>query len=182
MRVRHFEFQCVPLPSTELCADKNHRHAVPIDILPDNVLLEIFNFCIHDPVEFDSPHARDWQRLVHICQRWRGLIFASPRQLNLHLNCSDGTPVRQNLVFWPATLPLIVVYIRFGNDTSPEDQDNIVAALEHPSHVCHIRIFAAAPLIKKVATTLQKSFPALTYLNLACSDFTYPVISKRFLG
>ena len=141
---------------------------MPIDILPDNVFLDIFSFCINDPTAYSSSHARDWQTLVHVCQRWRGIIFASPRRLDLHLPCSYGTPVRKKLDFWPVTLPLVVHYSRYG--FSPEDEDNIVAALEHPSRVRQIKILATAPLIKQVATTLQKSFPALTYLSLTCKD------------
>ena len=159
------------------CTDKNHKHTVSIDILPDNVLLEIFSFCI------DSRYTdRQWQRLVHVCQRWRGLIFASPRRLDLHLKCSFGTPVRKNLIFWPVTLPLVVNFYRFRDPISPEDEDNVVAALEHPSRVRHITIVATAPLIKKLVTILWKPFPALTWLHLECKDSTFPVISRRFLG
>ena len=159
---------------------------MPIDILTDNVLLEIFSFCISGPFEFGDPcwHTRQWQTLVHVCQRWRGIIFASPRWLNLHLTCSYGIPVRKNLVFWPITLPLIVDYDRFGGPITPEDEDNIVAALEHPSRVRYIDINGEAPLIKKVAITLRKSFPVLTGLELGTSeDSVIPVVlSRRFLG
>ena len=71
-------------------------------------------------------------------------------------------------------------YSRYG--FCPEDEDNIDAALEHPSRVRQIKILATAPLIKQVATTLQRSFPALTYLSLTCKDSVFPVISRRFLG
>ena len=160
---------------------------MPIDILPDNVLLEIFSFCIDDPFEYESSHARDWQRLVHVCQRWRGLIFASPRRLDLHLRCSHGTPVRENLVSWPVTLPLVLDYYRFSRDgISPEDEDNIVAALEHPGRVLHIRILVNSSLMKKVITALRESFPVLTHLDLTscltCHDSVQPVISRKILG
>jgi hypothetical protein len=155
---------------------------VTIDILPDNVFLEIFNFCINDPTVYASSHARDWQILVHVCRRWRGIIFASPRRLDLHLECSYGTLVRKKLDFWPTTLPLIVEYSKWGVRISPEDEDNIAAALEHPGRVRQITIRATAPLITKVATTLRKSFPMLTKLDLTCDGSVFPVTSKRFLG
>jgi hypothetical protein len=65
-----------------------------------------------------------------------------------------------------------------------ENEDNIVAALEHPSRVHRIMILAEAPLIKKVTTAFQKSFPALEHLEL---DYYVhpphsPVILRRFLG
>ncbi|KAH9968533.1 hypothetical protein BGW80DRAFT_1338084, partial [Lactifluus volemus] len=34
-----------------------------------------------------------WQRLAHVCRRWRHIIFDSPRSLNLQLFCTYGTPV-----------------------------------------------------------------------------------------
>ena len=157
---------------------------MPIDTLPNNVFLEIFNFCLDDHTEFSVSHARSWQTLVHVCQRWREIIFASPRRLNLHLNCSYGTPVRKNLIFWPVNLPLIINYPSFLTRISPEDEDNVVAALEHPSRVHRIMILATAPLIKKVTITLQKSFPALVYLDLVChgQPTHSPVVPRRFLG
>ena len=157
---------------------------MPIDTLPNNVFLEVFNFCLDDHTEFSVSHARSWQTLVHVCQRWREIIFASPRRLNLHLNCSYGTPVRKNLIFWPVNLPLIINYPSILTRISPEDEDNVVAALEHPSRVHRIMIHAAAPLIKKVTTTLQKSFPVLAYLDLVYhgQPTHRPVIPRRFLG
>jgi hypothetical protein len=167
-----------------MCIVQSHRHAVPIDVLPDNVFLEIFDFCINDPFEFPSSRARNWQTLVHVCQRWRGIIFASPCRLDLHLKCSSGTPLRKNLVFWPANLPLIVDHYDFGDPISPESQDSIVAALEHPGRVRRINIHAQASLIKKVVVALRKSFPVLTHLDLTCPSHNsvHPVLSSRILG
>ncbi|KAH9161340.1 hypothetical protein EDB89DRAFT_739890 [Lactarius sanguifluus] len=47
---------------------ENHRHGVTINMLPDDVLLEIFDFCLRDPTKF--PLQTQWQRLVRVCQRW----------------------------------------------------------------------------------------------------------------
>jgi hypothetical protein len=159
---------------------------VPIDILPDNVFLEIFNFCIDDHTVFPIRHAKSWKTLAHVCKRWRGIIFVSPRRLDLHLNCSHGTPVRKNLVFWPATLPLIVNYSSTDIFISPEDEDNIVAALERPSRVHRIMIRgrASTPLMKKVNIALRKSFPTLKHLDLESyyHSTPAPVIPRRFSG
>jgi hypothetical protein len=50
--------------------------------------------------------------------------------------------------------------------------------------VCSIKIDGAeAPLITKVVTTMQKSFPSLMNLDLICdSPDSFPVISRKFLG
>jgi hypothetical protein len=59
-----------------------------IDNLPDDVLLEIFDF--YFPVlGYQYFHTKriveSWQSLVHVCRRWRCLVFGSPRRLNLRL-------------------------------------------------------------------------------------------------
>jgi hypothetical protein len=160
-----------------------------IDILPDNVLLEIFRFCLIEPTEFPVQRAAsNWQTLIHVCQRWRRIVFGSPRQLNLSLKCSDRIPVRKNLGFWPATLPLTLDYSPRGDHirVTPENEDNVVAALEHPKRLQHIAIHGPHSLIRTAVTVMRKSFPALIHLDLYsnANNFSsrFPVIPKRFLG
>ena len=70
--------------------------ATSIEILSDDVCLEIFDLCLDkdeyvDPWyvlgdEEDERHSYDaWYALAHVCQRWRYVVFASPRRLNLRL-------------------------------------------------------------------------------------------------
>src|SRR6266852_5234517 len=96
-----------------------------IDVLPDDILLEIFDFYLDIEAE---PEA--WESLVHVCRRWRSLVFGSPRCLNLRLLCTPKTPVRDALEIWPA-LPLIV-----AGSVSLSGMDNIIAALEQSNRVC----------------------------------------------
>ena len=134
-------------------------------MLPDNVLLEIFKFCLASFSKYSYSQAKKWQTLVHVCQRWRSVTFTSPRQLGLYLACSHKTPVRKDLGFWPVTLPLSIDYSFFFDPTTPDEEDNIVAALEHTNRVHNIDIDGAgAPLIKKVVTAMRKSFPSLVNL------------------
>ena len=128
--------------------------------------------------------------MVHVCQRWRGIIFESPLHLFLHLSCSNGTPVKQNLIFWPVTLPLTVDYNFELFDLPPGDEDNVTAALKHPGRVHRIRILVSGPLTRKLATLMQRSFPALTFLDLAWDyndlqdsrGLMVLVFPSRFLG
>ena len=178
---------------------KNDRHAAAIDKLPDNNLLEIFNFCLGDFPEYRMTvqvieHTSEWQRLVHVCQRWRRIIFESPRRLYLHLSCSSssGTPVGKNLNIWPVTLPLTVDYNLDYDHVrlAPGDEHNMGAALKHPSRVHLIRIIVGSPLIRRVATLMQRSYPALTSLDLKWNlgpsqdsgDVAVLVFPSRFLG
>ena len=93
-----------------------------IDILLDDVLLEIFDFLQFLVVESDGFEAENWWRtLVHVCRKWRNVIFGSTNRLNLRLVCSDRTPVRETLDLWPPTLPIVIHH--FARPQS--DGDNI---------------------------------------------------------
>ena len=140
-------------------------------MFPDNVFLEIFDFCLCDePAMFSIQRTEEWQALVHVCQRWRQIIFASPCRLALHLNCTFGTPVRTSLSFWPVTLPLTIDYpgppFDLDSHRLLEDHDNIVAALEHPSRVHGIVIHTAPSLLSETITIMRMPFPALKHLDL----------------
>jgi len=82
---------------TELRGADRLYPRVTINALPDNVLLDTFEFCLgkDDPdVVFDDDDDDDyshdydeWQTLVHVCCRWRWIVFTSPRRLDLKLYC-----------------------------------------------------------------------------------------------
>ena len=159
-------------------------HATTIDILPDDALLQIFdmfrrvNHGTHKPHYF--PGSR-WQRLIHVCRRWRLIIFSSPRRLDLYLLCKRGTPVRKHLDIWPA-FPIIVDYRGYDLPMmSPDDDDNIIAALEHPGRVCRLNLPVTSSLLGKVATIAQEPFPILTELYLEGMGIV-PVLPSAFLG
>ncbi|KAH8994368.1 hypothetical protein EDB86DRAFT_2926302, partial [Lactarius hatsudake] len=146
-------------------AHERNRHAVTINILPDDILLEIFAFCLRDPrTSLDSMrHMRVWQRLVHVCQRWRRIIYASPRRLDLHLCCSNNMPFRKlkNLGLW-RDFPLAVVFFM------SKGQDDLIAALEHPGRVR--RIFTMYADVFEVVKAMRVPFPALTHLELTAPE------------
>jgi hypothetical protein len=164
-----------------------YKRVVIIDPLPDDVFLEIFDICLRDPNMFVTKHPvqrmREWLILAHVCQRWRRIIFASPRRLDLYLSCIRGTPVRQNLDYWPLIFPLDIDYPGpvSCSDPIPGDDDNIVAALTHTDRIHHVKIYASSSLFRKVATVMQESFPVLTRLNLTWDPEDLPSTLPVFL-
>src|SRR6267154_1237755 len=82
---------------------------VSINILPDDVLLEIFDHYTIRPQSYpySNPQVDAWHKLVHVCQRWRYVVFDSPRRLDLRLLCTNRTPVTKMLHIWPA-LPIVI--------------------------------------------------------------------------
>jgi F-box-like len=151
-----------------------------IDVLPDDILLGIFDFYVH----VDTSHSfvgktgvERWQSLVHVCRRWRGLVLGSPRRLNLQLYCTPKTPVRDTLDVWPA-LPLIVE----GDMALSSGTDDIIAALGQSNRVCKVILGRLASWqLEEVLAAMHVPFPELTDLRLTSDGKTMPVIPNSFL-
>ena len=145
-------------------------------MLPDDVLLEVFNF--HGDLDHGSfeKGLQAWQKLVHVCRRWRCIVFESPRHLNLQLACTPTTPARDMLDIWPA-LPIIISAL------SNPPTDNIIAALECTDRVCviYLGVFGSWNLDIFLAT-MQQPFPELTHLMLWLRDRMAGVVPDSFLG
>ena len=149
---------------------------VTIDILPDDVLLDIYNLYRED----DPLPSRImwWKPLVDVCKRWRHLIFASPQSLRLKLLCSPRTPVRESLDIWPP-LPMVVRY----QPTEAGGEENVIAALKHRNRVSEIRFERlTSSVLERFAAMMQEPLPALTCLRLHSIDLPAPVLPDTFLG
>jgi F-box-like len=149
---------------------------VTIGSLPDEVLLEIFDFYL-------VPRW-NWHALVHVCRRWRYVVFASPLRLELELLCTPMMPVKKQLDIWPA-LPLV---IHFGEVDSQrcnteDDYDNVIAALERPDRVRRLVIASlTSRLFERIAPVMQEPFPALTSLWLQSHNAALHVLPATFLN
>ena len=178
-----------------------------IGTLSDDVLLEVFSCYVEEaydaayrPDEFyveevyDSACSPDrfheikkleaWCTLIHVCRRWRHLVFSSPRRLNLRLICTRRNPVREMLGNWP-TLPIVIDDQELGGayQTLTRQVVNVVAALEHRDRVCQIGLGDISRSVFPIlAEKMQESFPALTHLQLD-SDYGSPMLHPgSFLG
>jgi hypothetical protein len=150
-----------------------------IDVLPDDVLLGVFDFYIKEyPILFAKRHVEAWQSLVHVCRRWRSLVFRSPRRLKLQLYCTPKTPVRDTLDVWPA-LPLLV----WGSMALSSGTDNIIIALGKNNRVREVFLRELADWqLEKVFAAMQLPFSELTELRFFSNGGTSPVIPDSFLG
>ena len=151
-----------------------------IDVLPDDVLLRIFDFYVDvdmSPSDYieRQPKIEVWQSLVHVCRRWRSLVLASPRRLNLRLVCTPEKLTKSTLDIWPALL-LIISGCRVSSGT-----DNIIAALGQSNRVCEVDLSFAGRELAKVLAPMQVPFLELTDLCLFSDDETPPIIPDSFL-
>ncbi|KAN0128315.1 hypothetical protein V8E53_013899 [Lactarius tabidus] len=153
-------------------------------MLSDDVVLEIFDFCQEKYVpSWFSVGIWDWLFLVHVCQRWRQVVFGSPLRLNLRILCTHGTPVQKHLDIWP-NFPIHIEYI--GDDSGPmesNDEDNVIAALDHPDRLSAVILWLTGRQLGKIVTVMQEPFPALKelYLKIHVSN-DVPVLPSEFLG
>jgi len=57
---------------------------VTFDMLPDDILLELFQICLNG-----AERTHEWHTLIHVCRRWRDIVFASPRVLKPSTSLHD---------------------------------------------------------------------------------------------
>jgi hypothetical protein len=154
-------------------------------MLPDDVLLEVFDFYLGEDNLRYTGKKELWIALAHACRRWRSLVFQSPHRLNLRLVCTPNTRARDTLDIWPP-LPLIISdhYDKYYQYDKPA---NIIAALENNDRVCQIRLryFTSSelePITNSAA--MQKPFPELTDLQLGMfeDDGPEPILPDSFLA
>ena len=154
-----------------------------INILPDDVLLHIF---LIDAQEFHEPASTllgledldrvrrlrwRWHRLVHVCRRWRSIVFASPNFLDLRLICRPKTPMKLTSI-WPP-LPIIITNAFDSLRSYVPEYYDFDAGILHPNRVREIYLFnLTRSLFRRLtsANRMQEQFPALTHLNLHFHD------------
>ena len=153
----------------------NSPHVVPIHILDDDSLLNIFylyrpNFLGEDEDDLDRlvggkelwNRGRWWYQLVHVCQRWRNLILGSASYLRLSLVCTNGTLVENVLAHSPH-LPLTVDYMDRDGITA-EDEEGFLLALKQRHRVRHLRLFFPEQILQRLVVAIEGEFPILEYL------------------
>jgi F-box-like len=150
---------------------------MPIDTLPDEVLLVIFDFFVDEDAKIKK-EVEAWQSLVHVCRQWRSVVFGSPRRLSLRLVCGANTPVRDTLDVWPP-LPLVIACSTFRTNS----EDNVIAVLERSDRVRQIdlRDNSFSPM-ENVMAAMQQPFPELTDLVIKTHFGTVTDLPDSFLG
>ena len=147
-----------------------------IDTLPDLVLLQIFYFYLYYAFRRDG-----WYTLVHVCQKWRNIVFGSPHRLDLRLLCTAGTPVRKMLDIWPL-LPIVVLVLGLKLENS--GVDNILAVLEHADRIYELTLHTSFSILQweNVLAPMLQPFSELTSLQLQLIYESAPDLPASFLG
>jgi hypothetical protein len=123
---------------------------------------------------------RWWFTLVHVCRRWRHLVFESASHLRLSLVCARGTPVADMLAHSPP-LPLIIDHLdqHNHNGITATDEQGITLALQHRDRVRRIRLMKSVPILQKLVMALDGEFPILEYLSIIHQRYRRPSIEHN---
>jgi hypothetical protein len=186
------DIQGVPIPAEVACPKlrtpqftvgdlygKRSRRTT-IEVLPEDILLGIFDFYRLDDIELHRRRPWKWHHLAHVCRKWRHVLTVSPRRLGMQILCRPGgTPIESIMDAWP-TLPLSVLYIY------PESRSlskNFIVALRRPDRICKIDFTLSSLLIKSIVPIMQEPFPELEQIQITVQDITGPLaIRGSFLG
>jgi hypothetical protein len=155
----------------------------PIGKLPDEVLLQIFK-----SYQDDSMYYRwdSWPTLAQVCQRWRHVVVASPRYLDLKIFSMTLRSASGLMSGWPA-LPIVILHIG-PSETKGEGVDHVIAALEHNNRVVRIRLSEVPSWQMEIfVAAMKKPFPELTSLDIGtgglfCGLPLPPVFFDSFLS
>ena len=118
---------------------------------------------------------------MHICRKWRRLVFSYQQSLQLRLFCTHGTPVKNTLGCWPRALPIVVEYGGSpGLDPpTPEDENEIMAALKRHDRVQSISLTITSSLLEKLSA-IKKPFSKLEDLILLSRDDVRLTLPRAF--
>ena len=184
--------ECTPALHSRAASHVGRHVPVTIDVLPDDILLEIFDYdrllALKSRNNPRCPVPWNWQRLAHVCSTWRSLVFASPRRLRLRLYYTGRKPVTPDPSYWPISLPIAIWYPRFATSPPqqvfPNDEDNFHSVLEHRDRICEINLALTCVLSERLTALRQSPFPALEYLQLRSLDLADRplVLPSTFLG
>jgi hypothetical protein len=148
---------------------------VTIGTLPYYVLLEIFNFYVDKAHHYD-----EWHTLIHVCQKWRNIVFSAPCRLGLRLLCRSQRSARKIADIWPQ-LP-VIIQDYYSEHLQSQGVDNVLDALKLEDRIHKVNLqLIPSPLLKGFVT-MKEPFKALTSLELQTTDDNAPALPDSFLG
>jgi F-box-like len=144
-------------------------------------LSQLQDFVGREDVDPVRRRSWNWHRLIHVCRRWRSVVFASPNFLDLKLVYGPTTRVELTDI-WP---PLPIIIRDMVNWIMPGSYDFDVVFAHH-CRVCEINLHRLTRWqLQRVASAMQEQFPALVHLMLEfAGSYSRPALAlpDGFLG
>ena len=114
---------------------------------------------------------------MHVCRKWRYLVLGSASHLGLCLLCTHGTPVADMLAHSP---PFPLVIDHYHRDSTEDDIEQILLALQYRDRVRRIRLIKAIPVVEKLIVAIGDEFPVLEYLCITPERMTSLALPRAF--
>ena len=177
------------------------RPKLTINNLPDEILIEVFDFYRQgrfDPSRqwrqgYESNESYyyrcwsielEWFKLIHVCKRWRTVMFMSSSRLNLCFVLTPRNGGRMKTIMsrrFPP-LPIAIDYNLPHQYPGERDIGRMLAAFKHPNRIRAITLVTGwTTIFDKLFKAAQCPFPALESLELRNSDKALK-IPTSFLG
>ena len=141
-------------------------------MLPDVALLGTFDFYL------DGARIGAWHTLVHVCQKWRKLVFGSPRRLDLKLQFDSTTRIWEADHIWPP-LPISISVFNRGIKFITR----ILSTLEENDRIRELSLWRVpSDQLDEILDAMQQPYPELTHLTLEPGDEKASNVPALFLG
>ena len=140
--------------------------SLTIDIIPDEVLLEIFDSYRQLFTQSLWNNEYKWFKLMHVCRRWYHIILTSSTRLDLCLLMTTNNSGNMNTILSPhlSSLPIAIDY---HDHLEANLHPNLhLAALEHCNRVRGITFSGENDCFDKLLEKTMRPFPILEILEL----------------
>ncbi|KAI9451454.1 hypothetical protein BJY52DRAFT_1352074 [Lactarius psammicola] len=136
-----------------------------IDTINNDILLSVFNY--YRLVDENGWNLRfGWCKLSHVCRRWRYLIYESAFHLDMHILCTNGTPVVDTLAHLPS-LPLVIDYQDATATIGAKDELGMSQALQLRDRVRSVVLSIPPAIMHKLLVRMDGPYPVLEHLSLS---------------
>ncbi|KAI0258409.1 hypothetical protein BC834DRAFT_911470 [Gloeopeniophorella convolvens] len=142
-----------------------------IHSLPDTALLEVFRASRDNIFSWQMGYwRRQWWNLfpAHVCRRWRELIIASSKSLQLRTLCGVHLPII-DVVRHSPPVPLIIKSLGSKAALSSKQVDALIFALGHLDRLCEVSLYMTPEVSDKFVASVRGEAPNLEHLQLVSS-------------
>ena len=141
------------------------RRFMSINTIDDDVLLDIFNwYRLFDEENWTLRFG--WHKLSRVCRRWWHLIYVCKSHLEVHILCTNGTPVDMRQLYLPR-IPLVI------------DHQDATATMSAKDELVISRAFQIRDRVRRIALIIP---PASLHRLLLPMDDTFPILERLYLS
>ena len=171
--------------SESICQDAERSLNSTIHILPDEVLLDIFDSYRQSidphPYNYLWREGFGWLNLAHVCRKWRAIMFASASHLDLSIIVGPKNPRPiERILLGP--FPILLEYERMYGDVTLCALWRMHSALEHHDRVREISFEGSSAWLQEFFNATDCPFPMLESLVLHPKHGDEIKLPDTFLG